>query len=116
MHPTQLKVPPFKVVCWCVLFPVKPVVPSWHENPYEDDSGNIHIESHGSWELSRGRLGLSLTSALPLLFTSTTCSWFKPADSFELDHDSNTHPVDRDDDDNDILHMQSWCQLGLTKL
>ncbi len=85
-------------------------------SPYEDDSGNIHIESHGSWELSRGRLGLSLTSALPLLFTSTTCSWFKPANSFELDHDSNTHPVYRDDDDNDILHMQSWCQLGLTKL
>lgn len=84
-------------------------------SPYEDDSGNIHIESNGSWELSRGRLGLSLSSALPLLFTSTTCSWFKPANSFELDRDSNTNPVDRDNDD-DILDMQSWCQLGLTKI
>jgi hypothetical protein len=37
MHPTQLKVPPFKVVCWCVLFPAKPVVPSWHENPFCQD-------------------------------------------------------------------------------
>ncbi len=86
-------------------------------SPYEDDSGNVHIEFNGSWELSRGRIGLSLSSASPLLLISTTCSWFKPANSFELDHDRNTNTVECDtDDDDDILHMQSWCQLGLTKL